>query len=197
MNKTRELRLLEDKKKLEKMAESCPYLTVQPVKGTPPTEYMLTFKLRGYINRAGNTRDTHKVRLRLPAGYPISAAPSFQFVNKLWHPNVYSNGDVCLGLSGAWKPGYRIDELVEDIAKYICFKKDSYNLSSKANSSCDASWIRSHTIPADNTNILSVDKLNVVVKKSKIDIKIKDTPVPPVSNLQDKIKIRIDNGTKN
>ena len=191
MNKTREFRLLEDKKKLEKMAESCPYLTVQQVKGNPPTEYMLTFKLRGYIDSKGNTRDMHQVRLTLPSGYPILSPPSFQFVNKLWHPNVYRNGDVCLGLSGSWKPGYRIDELVEDIAKYICFKKDSYNLSSIANSSCDASWIRTHTIPVDNTNILHVDKFNVVVKKPKIDIKIKDNPVTPVSNLKDKIKIRI------
>lgn len=192
MVKIRELRLLEDKKKLEKIAEFCHYLNVQPVKGNPPSEYMLTFSLKGYIDEAGNTRDIHQVRLFLPSGYPISMPPSFQFVNKLWHPNVYVNGDVCLGFSNStWKPGFRIDELVVDIAKLICFKKDSYNLGSIANRNCDASWINSHIIPIDNTNILPVDKPSIVVKNPKIEIKIRDAQFALLPNIQDKIKIRM------
>ncbi|MGE5341248.1 MAG: ubiquitin-conjugating enzyme E2 [Candidatus Omnitrophota bacterium] len=184
---------MEDKKKLEKLVESCHYLTVQPIKGNPPAEYILTFKLRGYIDVEGNTRDIHQVRLLLPSGYPISAPPSFQFINRLWHPNVYLNGDVCLGFSGSnWKPSFRIDELVVDLAKYICLKEDSYNLKSLANSSCNAAWITSHTIPIDNTNILPVDKPKIVIKEKKnIDIKITNSQTPMNDNLQEKIKIRI------
>jgi hypothetical protein len=158
---------------------------------------MLTFALKGYIDESGNTADSHQVKMTLPARYPISESPQFQFVNKLWHPNVYNNGDVCLGLSSGWKPGFIITDLVVDIAKYICFKDDSYNLDSSANGSCDEDWISDHDIPVDHTNIFMVDKPVVVVKENKINIKIKDAPAPRRSDLQDKIKIRISYDTEN
>lgn len=193
MSKTRDLRLREDKKKLDKMAQSCGYLTIQPLKGNPPSAYMLTFSLTGYIDASGKKGNSHQVKLTLPARYPIHEAPKFQFVKKLWHPNVYANGDVCLGLTSRWNPGFIITELVLDIAKYICFKEDSYNLSSLANSRCNATWIAAHPVPVDHTNIFFEDKPAIVVKEKKLNISIKEAP----ANLQDKIKIRINHGTKN
>jgi ubiquitin-protein ligase len=172
MSKTRNIRLQQDKKKLEKLAESCHFLTVQPTKGNPPTEYMLTFKLRGYIDSAGNTRDIHKVRLDIPAQYPFSAPPAFYFTGKLWHPHVMDNGWACIGFHGnEWTPAFRIDDLVIDVAKFICFKEDSYV---KPLAHHFAEFIKSHPIPSDNTNILGVNKIIVKPKpKPNIEVKVK------------------------
>lgn len=178
MSSTRDTRLVEDQKKLEKLAAACDYLQVEPIRGNPPTEYLLTFKLNGYVDSSGKVSKTHKVRLTLPAGYPISDWPAFHFDKGLWHPNVYTSGDVCLGFSSSrWKPGFRIDELVIDIAKFICFKEDSYNLNSPANGGCSSSWISSHTIPVDSTNVLPRNIHGIRIKeKPKISIKVKEKP---------------------
>jgi ubiquitin-protein ligase len=192
MGNTRDIRLREDQKKLEKLAENCHYLTVKPLKGKPPVEYMLTFALRGYIDKKGNTRDIHRVRMVLPSGYPFNTPPAFTFTEKLYHPHVFDNGYACIGFHGReWNPGFRIDELVIDVAKFICFKKDSFR---KPLGFFYSRWIKSHPIPSDNTNLLPVEKPVVKIKKSKVqagDVKIKGGTAPlPAKPLPIKIKIK-------
>ncbi|NWR25443.1 UB2R1 enzyme, partial [Emberiza fucata] len=47
--------------------------------------------------------DTHyeggyfKARLRFPIDYPYSP-PAFRFLTKMWHPNIYETGDVCISI---------------------------------------------------------------------------------------------------
>ena len=36
-----------------------------------------------------------KAHIRFPGDYPFSA-PSFRFLTKIWHPNIYENGEVNL-----------------------------------------------------------------------------------------------------
>lgn len=191
MGNTRDIRLSEDRKKLEKLALDCHYLTVKPVKGNPPVEYLLTFALRGYINSKGKTRDSHQVRLVLPAGYPFTTPPSFTFTGKLWHPHVFDNGYACIGFHGnEWNPGFRIDDLVIDVAKFICFKEDSFTVPPRYPFS---QWIQSHPIPCDDTNLLHSEKIKVHVKKPKInaaDVKIKGGSAPNPSHSHP-IKIKI------
>ncbi|XP_018416074.1 PREDICTED: ubiquitin-conjugating enzyme E2 R1 [Nanorana parkeri] len=38
-----------------------------------------------------------KARLKFPIDYPY-APPAFQFLTKMWHPNIYENGDVCISI---------------------------------------------------------------------------------------------------
>lgn len=38
-----------------------------------------------------------KARLKFPVDYPYSP-PSFRFLTKMWHPNIYENGDVCISI---------------------------------------------------------------------------------------------------
>lgn len=35
--------------------------------------------------------------MRFPSDYPYSP-PSVKFLTKMWHPNVYENGDVCISI---------------------------------------------------------------------------------------------------
>jgi len=38
-----------------------------------------------------------KAILRFPGDYPFSP-PSFRFTTKMWHPNIYENGEVCISI---------------------------------------------------------------------------------------------------
>lgn len=38
-----------------------------------------------------------KARLKFPMDYPYSP-PGFRFITKMWHPNIYENGDVCISI---------------------------------------------------------------------------------------------------
>lgn len=38
-----------------------------------------------------------KARIKFPLDYPYSP-PAFRFLTKMWHPNIYENGDVCISI---------------------------------------------------------------------------------------------------
>lgn len=38
-----------------------------------------------------------KARIKFPMDYPYSP-PAFRFLTKMWHPNIYENGDVCISI---------------------------------------------------------------------------------------------------
>ncbi|KAF7692561.1 cell division cycle 34 homolog (S. cerevisiae) b [Silurus meridionalis] len=38
-----------------------------------------------------------KARIKFPIDYPYSP-PAFRFFTKMWHPNIYENGDVCISI---------------------------------------------------------------------------------------------------
>lgn len=154
MGRVRDMRLLQDWRKIKRMADAVPFLTIKRLKGQPPTEYILTFNLKGYVNGSGTIAHGHDVRLIFPEKYPLAAPPKFAFLKGLFHPNVYLNGDVCHGwYLNNWNPAINISDFIVDIAKMICFKTDSYNMSSPANYSCDKEWIAKHIIPIDNTSL--------------------------------------------
>ncbi|KAJ4942979.1 hypothetical protein JOQ06_005491 [Pogonophryne albipinna] len=39
----------------------------------------------------------HQARIKFPVDYPYSP-PAFRFLTKMWHPNIYENGDVCISI---------------------------------------------------------------------------------------------------
>ncbi len=170
MGRARDFRLLEDQRKIKAMLAEHAYLQLLNTKGMPPSEYLLEFKLRGYVNDEGATENIHQVRLSFPEQYPFSAPPKFSFLKGLFHPNVYRNGDVCHGwYLNNWNPAIRIDDLLMDIAKMIAFKRDSYNLKSPANYDCSEEWIEAHLIPTDFTPLKKVANTQLHPSESETD----------------------------
>uniref|UniRef100_A0A8C0EEB5 UBC core domain-containing protein n=1 Tax=Bubo bubo TaxID=30461 RepID=A0A8C0EEB5_BUBBB len=39
----------------------------------------------------------HQAHIKFPIDYPYSP-PTFRFLTKMWHPNIYENGDVCISI---------------------------------------------------------------------------------------------------
>ncbi len=174
MGKVRDIRLLEDQRKILEIAAQFPFMTIMERKGNPSTEYLIDFRLKGYINQKGDISTRHLLRIIMPSTYPFSAPPKFTFLKGLFHPNVYESGDVCHGwYLNNWNPVIRIDDLLLDVIKMICFKPDSYNLSSPANYACNRDWIANHPIPIDFTNIsLKSGQASAMSKQSRPTVRI-------------------------
>lgn len=192
MGKARDIRLAQDSQKIYELANGSPYFHVVSSKGMPASEYLLEFRLRGYLNQEGQTANLHRVKLFLPEQYPFSAPPKFAFAKTLFHPNVYKNGDVCHGwYLNNWNPAIRIDDLIMDVAKMICFKTDSYNLRSPANYNCDKDWIAAHKIPADRTNLEASLLLKTDAQPQRNTIRNKNGNHPTLPVLRKPIEITI------
>lgn len=81
-----------------------------------------------------------RVDLLFTADYPNSP-PTCKFVPPLFHPNVFTNGDICLSIinpSQGWKPSITIKQIVLGIQELL----DSPNPSSPANGEANNLFLR-------------------------------------------------------
>lgn len=79
------------------------------------------------------------IEIYLPARYPFEP-PSARVLNKIWHPNVFLNGNICLG--SRWQATEGLDLFVARVARLLVFDPMLVNLNSVANQAA-ALWYRS------------------------------------------------------
>ena len=73
---------------------------------------------------------TFKLTLEFTEEYP-NKAPTVKFVTKMYHPNIYADGSICLDiLQNQWSPIYDISAILTSIQSLLC----DPNPSSPANS---------------------------------------------------------------
>ncbi|KAI5179829.1 ubiquitin-conjugating enzyme E2 I [Nematocida sp. AWRm80] len=73
---------------------------------------------------------TFKVCIQFFEGYPI-VPPQVKFINRVFHPNVYEDGYICLDLlSTEWTPSMNIKTILLAVQNLI----DTPNINSPANS---------------------------------------------------------------
>lgn len=66
------------------------------------------------------------IKITLPDNYP-NASPEFKFQNKIFHPNISTNGDICVDiLKSEWSPIYTIRTVLLSIMSLLT---DPNNLS--------------------------------------------------------------------
>lgn len=84
--------------------------------------------------------------------YPFSP-PNFQFLSKVYHPNVFSNGHICLDIiqPSTYSPAMVMDSLLTALVSLL----SDPNLNSPANNSASSDWKKS--------NIASIVRKNHVV----------------------------------
>lgn len=65
---------------------------------------------------------TFKLTIRFTEEYP-NKAPAVRFVSKMFHPNVYADGGICLDiLQNRWSPTYDVSAILTSIQVCISFK---------------------------------------------------------------------------
>jgi len=112
-------------------------VTVNSVgRSNPPDKYRLVYNLKTLVafDQQGNPQikpGPWNVEISFPSNYPWGK-PEVSFVGqRILHPNVWVNGDICI--EDHWQAGIGIpfDSLTEHIGQIIAYQK--YNLDSPAN----------------------------------------------------------------
>ena len=140
----RERRLAADYRSISQLLSESTILQAD-AKGNPPQHYRFRFHGWGVgLDTRGNVvaLETHEVIIELGAAYP-RLMPTLIWQTPIFHPNISSNGIVCLGGYGThWVPSLTLSELCTmlwDMIRYKNFNNDSpYNREA-------ALWARTQT----------------------------------------------------
>ncbi len=146
----RHRRLCSDEKAIRELKAASPILDYSvpgPIIGGSPEVYLLTFRGNGLSRPEGSTeilvRHRHDVLVRLGASYP-RMMPELIWKTPIFHPNISSNGIVCLGgYSTHWVPSLRLDQLCEMLWDMIRY--ENYDVESPYNREA-AQWARTQNI---------------------------------------------------
>lgn len=121
---------------------------------------------RGIIKK----RHDHRAEIFMPAEFPIKM-PKARWLTPIFHPNIATNGDVCIGTR--WTPMKGLDEIVIELANMIQYAsyelRDSYNYSAKRWVEKNESQIKNMIYPVDfppeegeDIEIVEEDELEIV-----------------------------------
>lgn len=135
----------------ELVTNSAGSLKITSKEGNPPSKYVIEYHCKGVEKlNSGNAvfRNVHQVEISLGSNYPREQ-PSAKFLTPIFHPNVYSNKNVCLG--DYWTMAETLPLLVLRIGKIIQYSKDVMNLNSPAHSDAKK-WAKNNMsdFPIDN-----------------------------------------------
>jgi ubiquitin-protein ligase/uncharacterized Zn-finger protein len=108
--------------------------------GNPVREIVieLTYPTAGSDNYPNTVQQSTTVKIELLSRYPFQE-PGAKITTPIFHPNVYSSGQICFGTK--WLPSQGLDLLVRRIIKIITFDESVLNEASPANSSA-LRWYR-------------------------------------------------------
>ena len=140
----REKRLENDFKELSQLVNnSGGTLAIASTQGKPVEVYTIEYRCKGIESLRNNQpvyRTTHRVEITLGNNYPREK-PNAKFITPIFHPNVYTSLNVCLG--SEWTMAENLSELVIRIGKIIQYSDDVLNLKSPANSAAK-NWAKNN-----------------------------------------------------
>jgi hypothetical protein len=142
MNSASDLRRKNDQKLLaDLIARSAGSLTSEGILNTLADRVTLILRLpTAQSAEYPNHGQAHcKIALHFPLRYPFEA-PAAKVLSPIWHPNVFTNGNVCLG--SRWQASEGIDLFVARVARLLTFDPLLVNLQSMANQSAGAWYSR-------------------------------------------------------
>jgi ubiquitin-protein ligase len=169
----------QDLVKLQELAKrSKGKITIGAVTGNPISEIKVTLRYKTAPNNSYPKviQDESHVTIKLSARYPFQA-PSAFISTPIFHPNVFSTGQVCLG--NQWLPTQGLDLLVEKLIQIITFDPTILNAASPANGSA-LSWYNSAI--SIHSGAFPTDRLGLSQNEKAAQIKWKEksgNPQPP------------------
>ncbi|MBS9783464.1 MAG: hypothetical protein KGV46_02805 [Pasteurella sp.] len=154
----RNIRLKNDYKEMQNIKGNV--VTWRALSGNAPyvEEYELTVNLRSIIGQgSGNNpeyRDTHVLRVSLPADYPTSP-PQIEMITTpyVFHPNFFTSGRWCYG---SWVISEGLGRHVVRMLKTLSYDLDVTNENSPANSSANRWYLEkrnSGLFPCNSTTL--------------------------------------------
>ena len=181
MGRAREMRLEEDAKQLRNLVNSSNG-TIQIVsfRGVPPQEYQLLFRCRGIagiVNDRPVYSDIHRVKIRLPLKYPApSGPPHVTLLTSLFHPHVYTNGEVCIG---DWETSEFLEEFVLRLGGLFQFDRRYLNVKDPANDAANH-WAQKNLrlLPTDSVDFTTGIRANYSEVDDAKDSEDPDEPKP-------------------
>jgi ubiquitin-protein ligase len=99
----------------------------------------LNYRTAGGTGYPENDLASIELKIQIPAGYPFRSPPAATLSPVVYHPNVYSSGQVCLG--SKWVVSEFLDLLVKRVVRIITYQEDVLNEASPANGGA-VSWYR-------------------------------------------------------
>ncbi|HUW12458.1 MAG TPA: ubiquitin-conjugating enzyme E2 [Anaerolineae bacterium] len=164
-------RLRSDHARLQKLEVESDFIRIAATDGDPPENYVIELTCRGVdrLNRGQPVfSEHHRAEIRLSAGYATSP-PQMRCLTPIFHPNIGSSGNVCIG---AWYAAKWLDELVYMFAEMVQYK--NYDASRYNILNADAAaWARAnpHLLPVDDREIKSFGEaaLDELLERIRID----------------------------
>lgn len=123
----------QDVQKLKELQKSSrERIRVTRVAGTPASDIHVELGLKTAPSASYPrlVQDVTKLSISLPARYPF-VEPIVTIQTPIFHPNVYTSGRICLGMT--WIPSFGLDLLVRRIVQIITFDPTILNEASPAN----------------------------------------------------------------
>ncbi|MFH0781511.1 MAG: hypothetical protein V2B20_06095 [Pseudomonadota bacterium] len=120
---------------------SHPAISIIPMKGDPPEQYEIIYKISGF-NKSGKEdaklATDHRIELTIPFGFP-HFPPSCKPKSDIYHPD-FDPAAICLG--DFWQQHSQVADLIIFIGKLI--NGESYSTSNAFNEEA-AAWYQSHS----------------------------------------------------
>lgn len=98
---------------------------------------------------------TFRLQMEFDEGYPTSP-PVVRFISKMFHPNIYTSGDLCLDiLQNKWSPTYDVTSILTSVQSLLhdpnpnspanaeaakLFREDRKEYNRKVKETVEASW---------------------------------------------------------
>ena len=116
-------------------------ISIKPIKGDPPEQYEITYKIDGY-SKPGKSEPSlttnHRIELTIPFGFP-HFPPSCKPKSDIYHPD-FDPAAICLG--DFWQQNSQIPDLIIFIGKLI--NGENYSLTNAFNEDA-ATWYQRHS----------------------------------------------------
>jgi hypothetical protein len=176
----------EDLKKLQALAvASGGKIEVVRVVGDPPSKIVLLLKYKTAANSGFPSQSVNSSQLvvDLSSRYPFQE-PVATFGTKVFHPNVFSSGKICLGTK--WIPTEGLDLLIKRIVQIITFDPVILNEKSPANGEALA-WYRRAI--ASNPSSFPTESVNFEASRLKPAISWADTSSKSSATEADKVLV--------